>query len=529
MLQLFRHTLESTPILALFLVIGAGYALGRISVFGFSLGVGGVLFAGLALGAFAPGSVPPPMVGSIGLLLFLYGIGVQYGVQFFAGLRGAGQKHNLIAFVAVMGGLAVSIWGGQWIDISLRMASGVFAGAMTSTAALQAALEASHGNRDAAVGYAVAYPFGVVGPMLGLYLAGRVLKPVLAPPPAPIIVSEIAIDRDALAGATLAELAEGPLAGVQVIGVRHGHQNRLPDPGMLIGAGDALMVAGTVAGVEAARTALGHLEPGRLMKDRRDYDGIEVFVSDAGIVGVPLGELDLFKDFPARLAFIRRGDAMILPQPFLTLEFGDRVTVIAAASHAAEVRKLFGNSITATAEFSYVSLGMGMVLGVLLGLVPIPLPWIGSFSLGLAGGPLVMALILGRLGRIGKVSWRLPLSANLVMRNYGLTIFLASVGMASGLPFLQQAGADGLPMLLLGAVTVLVVVALVVLLGKLLLRLPFAELLGIAAGATGNPAVLVFANRLAKSDQPNLGYAMIFPSMTIVKIIAVQVLLHLYG
>ena len=124
MIELFRHTLESTPILALFLVIGAGYALGRVSVFGFSLGMGGVLFAGLALGAFAPAAVPPPMVGSIGLLLFLYGIGVQYGVQFFAGLRGAGQKHNLIAFAAVMGGLAVSVWGGQWIDISLRMASG---------------------------------------------------------------------------------------------------------------------------------------------------------------------------------------------------------------------------------------------------------------------------------------------------------------------------------------------------------------------------------------------------------------------
>ncbi|MBR7635072.1 aspartate:alanine exchanger family transporter [Janthinobacterium lividum] len=529
MLQLFRHTLESTPILALFLVIGAGYALGRISVFGFSLGVGGVLFAGLALGAFAPGAVPPPMVGSIGLLLFLYGIGVQYGVQFFAGLRGVGQKHNVIAFIAVMGGLAVSVWGGQWIDISLRMASGVFAGAMTSTAALQAALEASHGNGDAAVGYAVAYPFGVVGPMLGLYLAGRILKPVLTPPPAPIVVSEITIDAATLAGAALSELADGPLAGVQVIGVRQGHQNRLPDPGLVLGVGDALMVSGTVAGVEAARTALGHLDPGRLMKDRSAFDGTEVFVSDAEIVGVPLGELNLAKDFPLQIAFIRRGDAMILPHPFLTLEFGDRVMAIAPPKHAADVRKLFGNSITATAEFSYVSLGMGMVLGVLLGLVPIPLPWIGSFSLGLAGGPLVMALILGRLGRVGRISWRLPLSANLVMRNYGLTIFLASVGMASGLPFVQQVGADGLPMLALGAVTVLVVVALVVILGKVFLRLPFPELLGIAAGATGNPAVLVFANRLAKSDRPNLGYAMIFPSMTIVKIVAVQVLLHLYG
>ncbi|NYS34946.1 YidE/YbjL duplication, partial [Streptococcus danieliae] len=159
--------------------------------------------------------------------------------------------------------------------------------------------------------------------------------------------------------------------------------------------GDALMVSGTVAGVEAARTALGHLDPGRLMKDRSAFDGTEVFVSDAEIVGVPLGELNLAKDFPLQIAFIRRGDAMILPHPFLTLEFGDRVMAIAPAKHAADVRKLFGNSITATAEFSYVSLGMGMVLGVLLGLVPIPLPWIGSFSLGLAGGPLVMALILG--------------------------------------------------------------------------------------------------------------------------------------
>ncbi|PLY40384.1 hypothetical protein CSZ94_21370 [Janthinobacterium sp. ROICE36] len=236
------------------------------------------------------------------------------------------------------------------------MASGVFAGAMTSTAALQAALEASHGNGDAAVGYAVAYPFGVVGPMLGLSLAGRILKPVLTPPPAPIVVSEITIDAATLAGAALSELADGPLAGVQVIGVRQGHQNRLPDPGLVLGVGDALMVSGTVAGVEAARTAPGHLDPGRLMKDRSAFDGTELVVSDAEIVGVPVSELKLTQDFPLQIASIRRGDAMILPHPFLTLEFGGRVMAIAPANHAADVRKLFGNSITATAEFSYVSL-----------------------------------------------------------------------------------------------------------------------------------------------------------------------------
>ncbi|PNG26760.1 aspartate:alanine exchanger family transporter [Methylocella silvestris] len=522
-----RHFLEGSQILSLFLVIGAGYAFGRIAIFGFSLGIGAVLFAGLALGAFAPHAAPPALVGTIGLLMFLYGIGVQYGDQFFKGLAGVGRKLNTLALFGVLAGLAVAVGGGMLIDISPGTAVGVFAGSMTSTAALQAALEAA-GNRDPAIGYSVSYPFGVVGPMLCLYLMNRIVKPVVPAPPPPVIVSEITIDHPHLIGETATKLAALLPADVHLMAIRRQHQNFLPMPDVILVEGDAIMIAGAEAAVAAVSEALGHVDPGRIAKDRRDFNAREFFVSDASMIGVPLDMLQLPAAFSMHIAFIRRGDAIVLPSPHTTLEYGDRVTALAPSTRLNEVRKLFGDSITATAEFSYVSLGAGMVLGVLLGLVPIPLPGIGSFSLGLAGGPVVVALILGRIGRTGRISWRLPLSANLVMRNFGLTIFLAAVGLASGAPFVTQIALNGVPLLLLGFATVLTVVLTVLSVGWLVLRLPFDELLGIAAGATGNPAILMFANKLVPSDRPSVGYAMIFPSMTIVKVIAVQVMLRLF-
>ena len=164
-----------------------------------------------------------------------------------------------------------------------------------------------------------------------------------------------------------------------------------------------------------------------------------------------------------------------------------------------------------------------------LGLVPIPVPGLGTLRLGLAGGPLVVALILGRLGRIGNLVWTMPLSANLTLRNFGLTIFLAQVGLTSGPGFVSTVQQTGLTLLLLGAAILLVVTLTVLAIGHLILRIPFDELLGITAGATGNPAILAYAGRTAGTDKPDIGYAIIFPGMTIVKILIVQALVALSG
>ena len=188
----------------------------------------------------------------------------------------------------------------------------------------------------------------------------------------------------------------------------------------------------------------------------------------------------------------------------------------------AALRKFFGDSIKGTTEFSYISIGLGMALGFLIGAISIPLPGIGKVSFGLAG-VLIMALILGNARRTRGLNWTMPLSANLVLRNFGLTVFLAQVGMSSGPKFAATVSQTGLLMLILSLVVLAALVIPILVLGLWVLRMPFDEVAGIVTGACGNPAILAYANKLAPTDKPDIGYAMIFPGMTIVKILFVDI------
>jgi putative transport protein len=220
---------------------------------------------------------------------------------------------------------------------------------------------------------------------------------------------------------------------------------------------------------------------------------------------------------------VRRYDTDLVPNSDLMLEFGDRIGVLMPPGRKDDVRRFFGDTVKATAEFSYVSLGLGMVLGVLLGLIPIPIPGVGTVTLGIGGGPLIVALILGRLRRTGPLLWTMPLPANLVLRNFGLALFLATVGVNAGQPFVRTVADSGFTMLFIGMAVLLTTVAIVLLVGHYLMRIPYDDLVGVASGATGNPAILVYSTRMAPTDRPDIGYAMIFPSMTIVKVVAAQI------
>jgi putative transport protein len=191
------------------------------------------------------------------------------------------------------------------------------------------------------------------------------------------------------------------------------------------------------------------------------------------------------------------------------LEFGDRVGVLTPPDHKDEIRRHFGDTVKAAAEFSYVSLGIGMVLGVLLGLIPIPIPGIGTVTLGIGGGPLIVALVLGKLRRTGPMLWVMPLPANLVLRNFGLAIFLATVGINAGQPFVKTISETGMSMLFIGVAVLLTTVLIVLLVGHYLMKIPFDDLVGVASGATGNPAILVYSTKMAPTERPDIGYAMI--------------------
>ncbi len=527
MLAALAELIGLQPILALFLAVGLGYAVGQINIFGFSLGIGAVLFVGLALGAFAPKAQISGPIGLIGLVMFLYGIGTLYGRQFFEGLSGVGRRYNALAFVAVVAGLLVALGLGRLLRIDDAHILGMFAGSMTSTPTLQAALDV-FGNKEPSVGYSVTYPFGVIGPILCFYFLTRAVKPKFPPPVARFHMGEITIERLPAGGATVGDVKAMLPAGAQISIVRQQHHNLLPADDIVLSPGDGLLIAApTQAAIAEVEAMLGRLEPNRLAKDRSDLSYQRFFVSRSHLTGTAIGELEMPPDYPMHILHLRRYDMDIVPGPEATLEIGDRIGVLVSPANIAAARTFFGDSVKSTAEFSYISVGFGMVLGVLLGLVPIPLPGVGTVNLGIGGGPLIVALIVGKLRRTGPISWVMPLPANIVLRNFGLTLFLATVGINSGQAFATTVAATGPTMLLVGAAVILATVLIVLVVGRYAMGIPFDDLLGVASGATGNPAILVYAARMAPTERTDIGYAMIFPSATIIKVVAVQIVGHM--
>jgi putative transport protein len=522
MLEIARDIIGSQPILTAFLAIGLGYLVGQISIGGFSLGVGAVLFVGLAIGVFAPKAQITGPIGLTGLIMFLYGIGILYGRQFFEGMVGVGQKYNLLALVGCLASLLVALCLGHVFGIKIGHTLGIYAGSMTSTATLQAALDVVK-NKDPSIGYSIAYPFGVIGPILCIYFMTQLVKPKFPPKAQRFHMGEIAIG-ERFSGRKLDDLTTDGLADVQVTMLRKGGRNFVPTGDTVLSAGDALLVvAEREDAIANAAARLGRLEPGRLASDRADLDYIRVFVGKGNVVGVPLARLPMPTGYPTHILHVRRYDADLVPTPDLMLEFGDRVGVLLPPERKEEIRRYFGDTVKAAAEFSYVSLGIGMVLGVLLGLVPIPIPGIGVVTLGIGGGPLIVALILGKLRRTGPMLWTMPLPANIVLRNFGLAMFLATVGVNAGQPFVRTVAESGFTMLFIGVAVLLTTVLIVLLAGHYLLKIPYDDLVGVASGATGNPAILVYSTKMAPTERPDIGYAMIFPSMTLVKVIATQI------
>ena len=483
-----------------------------------------MLFVGLAVGGFAPKAAPPALIGTLGLLLFLYGVGIQYGAQFFKGLTSAeGLKANAAAALGVIGAGLVSLALLPVFGVGLDASLGLFAGSGTSTATLQAIIAALRSD-GAAVGYSLAYPFGVAGPILCIYVLSAVLKPKIELPAAQVIeTAEIALRNPAFVGLRFADLLAKLPAGVAIAAVRREHHNRLPAESLVLAQDDVLLATSTdPAALEAAVALFGELQPGRMTSHREDLDYIRVFASSRAVVGSALGDICFPDGVSCSIIHVRRGDADLLPKPELILEVGDRVGLLVNRAHSKTMRRIFGDSIKGTAELSFISIGIGAALGLLLGLIPLPIPGIGKLTLGLAA-LLLLALFLGKLRRTGPFVWTMPLSANLVLRNFGLTIFLAQVGIASGPKFFATIGSSGISFLLYGAIIVLALVLITAACCLWLFRLPFDTTLGVICGATGNPAILAFANRIAPTDRPDVGYAMIFPSMTVGKILFVQI------
>lgn len=535
--------LANNPLLLLFTVSAIGYLIGRINIGGISLGVAAVLFVGLAFGALDQRLRLPDIIYLLGLVIFVYTIGLSSGPGFIASFRRRGLRNNLFVggIIVVAAGIAVVLR--MILGLNSAQTAGLFAGSLTNTPALAAVIEQlSQRGADEAlraepvVGYSVAYPVGVLGMILAIYLTRRLWRIDLEQESQQLrefgavgehlINCTIRVTNANVDGQSIAELVRAN--GWNVIFSRRQHDGRieLATGAARLNTGDLISVVGSPEAVAQVTAVLGEPTDEQLMLDRHTLDFRRIFVSNPAVIGVPLRMLNLPSTLGAVITRIRHGDVELLPHGDTVLEPGDRVRVVTQRDNMDRVSAFFGDSYRSLAEIDVVSLGLGTALGMLVGLIPIPLPGGGSFSLGLAGGPLIVALFLGWRGRTGPIIWSLPYSANLTLRQVGMTLFLAGIGTRAGYSFFTTiTQGNGLFLFIGGALITIPVAILTLFIGYKLLKIPFSLLIGMLAGLQTQPAVLAFANEQAGNEAPNIGYAMVFPTAMVVKIILAQILL----
>ena len=538
--------LIDNPLLTFCIVAALGYLLGHIKIGGSSLGIAAVLFAGLFVGAIDPRLKLPDAIYLLGLMLFVYMIGLSSGPVFFASLRRHGIRDNLLVIGALVLGAALLAVLQRLLGLRPAVVAGMFAGSFTNTPALASVLDYIRGAApagaldqllaDPVVGYSATYPIGVIGTMMAIIIARRIWRIDYAAEAAQLRAQGVIADRlqHRTIRVTHAEAAHQPIAQLSrihkwdvVFGrVKHQQQLALATGQTWLETNDLVTAIGTTENLEHVTRILGEVSPERLEVDRSTLDYRRMFVSNAKIAGHRIVDLHLMERFGAVVTRVRRGDSDLLAHGDTRLELGDRVRVVADPAHMDEISAYFGDSYHALSEVNILSLSIGLTLGLLLGLVQIPLPGGVHLALGYAGGPLVVALILSARERTGPLNWTLPYSANLTLRQIGLLLFLAGIGTRAGAAFLATfTQGNGVELLLAGGLVTITVVLAALWVGYKLLRIPLSMLIGIISGLQTHPALLSFATEQTGSDVPAMGYAEVYPVAIIAKIIIAQVLL----
>jgi len=533
--------LQSEPLL-LFMVIGIGYLIGKIRYRGFSLGIAAVLFVGLFFGGWQPRGAQPLViakeVSEVGLVLFVYVVGLTSGAGFFDSFRRRGLRFNLAIVLALLCGALFTFAVGLLMRLPFGQIAGVFCGSMTNTPALAALTESITRSgvsnpADAAVGYSVAYPFGVICGIVFFNYFFRIYRDMprerraaaeAAARTPKLTVRNFEITNPALFNRAIGELAVRQKAGVMISRIRHGERVFVPNKYTILQNGDVVVAVGTPDDIEKAKDYFGAESDEHLEVYRSEIDMRRILVSSRDVVGKTIGELGLDRKFSAQITRLRRADVEIVAAPEMTLEIGDRLIVVMPVENSEAVAKFFGDSVRGLAEIDYTALTLGISLGVIVGMIPIPMPGGNTFSLGFAGGPLIVGLILGRISRSGPFVWSIPLEVSQALSHVGLLFFLAGVGVRAGGAFFSALSTTGWKLFLLGAGTTSISTLISLFLVYYFAHGTAVQAMGATSGMQTQPATLACAHDLSKSSETYIAYATTYPVAMIGKIILAQLI-----
>ena len=549
-----HHLLATSTPALLFTVVGLGYFLGSIKIRGFTLGVSAVLFVGLVFGALDPKAfVIPEVIYVLGLILFVYTVGLQSGSVFFNLFRRQWLRLTALAVVAIAGAALATIVAAQLLGISAPVASGLFCGGLTNTPALAAAVEAlraslAGSSLDPAqlrplldgptVGYSIAYPFGVVGLILAMQVTTRLRHVDFAAERRRAgvdggvggeepLLREIRLTNRQLIGKTFGDAMLTELTGMVFTRIKRGSAVELATAESVLAEGDVLVGVGTRDAIRKAELLVGPTVGEAIDRFSPDIGHRDLLVINRKVAGAAVADLAAEAGFPVVVSRIRRGGVHITPLPQATLELGDQVRVVAHRADLDRLTRLIGDPLKDISEADFLSFSLGLVLGVVVGLIPIPLGGGHVVRLGFAGGPLVVGLVLGRLGRTGPIVWTLPVNASMTLRQLGLLFFLAGVGTLAGGSFVHTVVHQGPTLLLVGALITVVSIAAALVMSVRVFGYDAITAYGVLAGIHTQPAALAFANAHTGSERTNVSYAAVYPVALIAKIILVQLLVLL--
>lgn len=512
--------LADNPLLTLFLVMAAGAALGAIRLGPIRLGAAGALFVGLALSAVNPQLAEGfGLLQQVGLALFVYTVGIASGATFLSSLRANGPLIGASAVASIFGAITAGLLGSQFA-LPPALKTGLFTGALTAAPALDAATQFT-GDADAAVGYASGYPIGVIAGIIavtavaGLRWTGSKDTPALAGRQLHAVT--VQVDRKMLPASISAWVDQR----VRFSYVQREGTVRVLVPGEELREGDLVVVVGEPGEPEKVADQLGSVTEEHLADDRSAVEFERVVLSNTDLLGHSVASLRLPAKFGALVTRVRRGDLDLLARDDLRLQAGDQLAVVVPADRYEQLRAYLGDSHRSVAEINILSVGLGLLLGIGVGLISIPLPGGMSFQLGPAAGPLIVGMVLGGLRRTGPLVWSMPESANLTVRHLGLVLFLAALGLSAGPAVATMlAGPEVWGVLAVSSATAAVGVVVMAIGGRIA-GLSAPRTAGGVAGFLGQPAVLQAANARVADERIDSAYGSLFAVSILVKIFLV--------
>jgi putative transport protein len=516
--------------IALFIIIAFGMIIGRIKIFGFSFDISAVIFVALLLGHF--GMIVPDDFMKFGLLLFILTIGMQAGPGFFEAFRKYGRSLILTTLLSLFSAAGIFIALSKFFNLKPDIAIGIFNGALTSTPGLAAAIE-STGSPQAAVGYGIAYSFGVIGVIISINILPVLFKVNIKNEEIDY-KNSIRKDNPELQGVNLnvenpnmdnksiAETRISEMANVVLSKIMHKGKVRPAGGKEKIYNGDVLRVIGTEKAIEQAKILIGNEYPDEMPKSKEIVTEW-VLVTNKDIVNKKYSEINLNKNYNTTVLKIKRSGIEISPNANSVFRFGDRLRISGGKNGIIAAKKILGNDTKILSHTDFLPIALGVLIGILLGEINIP---IGNFSinLGMTGGTLAAGILLSRLGKTGPVIWSMSGSANQLLRELGLLLFMASVGTKAGSHFIEAIEHNGFQLIISSIIIAIVPVLVGAAAGKYIFKMNFLSLLGVITGAMTSTPGLAVVNSKSDCNAAPIAYATVYPVALVFVIIASQVL-----